>query len=113
MTARGKYEFSEWYRVEWQGPQEIQLDRQQDNQADMLEWQMGLGTMSKFAKRRGGDLEDMLTEKAKNLQLAAKIEAKYGLDKGKLIQTQIPGQTDPGAQAAKPAPAAKDDEVAK
>lgn len=99
--ARGK---SEWSRVEWQAPEELWVDRQESNQADMLEWQLGLGSLAKAAKRRGADIEDLLREKAETMKLAAQIEIESGIPAGTLIQAQIPGQTVPG-QAAAPAPA--------
>ena len=92
---------SEWARVEWQAPEEVWVDRQESNQADMMEWQLGLGSLAKAAKRRGSDIEDLLREKAATLQLAARIETEKGLPPGTLIKAQIPGQTQP-EQIAKP-----------
>jgi capsid protein len=82
-----------WRRVEWQGPEEVWLDRQETAQADALEWQMGLGTMSRACKRRGhGDLRDALSEKADEIILSRQIEDEKGLERGILLQVQIPGQ---------------------
>lgn len=94
VNSRG---VSEWNRVDWQAPEELWVDRQESNQADLLEWQLGLGSLAKAAKRRGRDLEDLLIEKADTLRLAARIEADKGLPPGSLIRAQIPGQTDPSA----------------
>jgi lambda family phage portal protein len=86
---------SEWYKVEWQAPEEPWVDRQEANQADMMEWQMGLGTVSDMVKRRGRDLEDVLREKAANIRLSYDIEKEFKLPEGTLIKAQIPGQTEP------------------
>jgi lambda family phage portal protein len=94
---------SEWMHVEWQAPEEPWVDRQEANQADMMEWQLGLGTVSEFAKRRGKDLEEVLREKAANIQLSHKIEKEFDLPIGTLIKAQIPGQTET-PQNATPAP---------
>lgn len=90
---------SQWYKVDWQAPEEPWLDRQEANQADMLEWQMGLTPISIAVKRRGRDLEETLREKAANMKLAAEIEKENDLPEGSLIKAQIPGQTEPGATA--------------
>jgi lambda family phage portal protein len=99
---RNGFEVSTWDRVEWQAPEEPWTDRQESNQADMLEWQMGLVPLSVAAKRRGGDLEDRLRQKAEDLKMAAEIEAEYGLPPDTLIKAQIPGQT--GNQSVPPEP---------
>jgi capsid protein len=91
---RNGFAVSEWYKVDWQAPEEPWVDRQEANQADMLEWQLGLVPLSASAKRRGRDLEESLREKAANLQLAMDIEKEMGLAEGTLIKAQIPGQTE-------------------
>jgi capsid protein len=83
----------DWDHVEWQGPEEVWLDRQETAQADAIEWQMGLGTMARAVKRRGhGDLNDSLEAKAEEIMLARKIEDKHGLPHGTLLHVEIPGQ---------------------
>jgi len=83
----------DWADVEWQGPEEVWLDRQETAQADALEWQMGLGTMSRACKRRGrGDLRDALTEKAEEILLSHEIEDEKGLPRGTLLLVEVPGQ---------------------
>jgi capsid protein len=84
---------SQWNRVEWQSPAEPWVDQQESNQADMLAWQLGLAPLSVAAKRRGGDLEDLLREKARNIVMANAIEKEMGLPANTLIQAQMPGQT--------------------
>jgi capsid protein len=103
---RNGFDVSQWWKVEWQAPEEVWTDRQEANQADMLEWQMGLVPLSTSAKRRGGDLEDRLRQKAEDLKLAAEIEDEYGLEAGTLIKAQIPGQT--GNQSVPPSPKGMD-----
>lgn len=85
---------SEWWKVEWQGDQELNLDRQNANQSDIIEWQMGLEPLSAAASRRGRDLQDTLLEKARILKMAAEIEKQNGLPPGCLINAQIPGQAE-------------------
>lgn len=103
---RKGFDVSEWWKVEWQAPEEAWTDRQEANQADMLEYQMGLVPLSTAAKRRGGDLEDRLRKKAEDLIMADRIEAEFGLPKGSLIVAQIPGQT--GNQSVPPPKGASD-----
>jgi lambda family phage portal protein len=86
---------SQWNKVSWQFPEEPWIDRQEALQADILEWQAGQGTMSKFSGRRGEDLEETLRRKAEDMKLAYEIEEEYDLPEGSLINTQIPGQADP------------------
>jgi len=97
-APRNEKGVSQWFRVEWQPPEEPWADRQEANQADVLEWQIGLGPLSAASKRRGRDLEDALREKAANLKLADEIEKEFKLPAGTLIKAQIPGQTDSRAK---------------
>jgi len=94
---------SEWSRVEWQGNEEAWTDRQEANQADMMEWQLGIGPLSNAAKRRGSNLRELLTQKARDLKMAEEIEIEYGLQPDKLIKAQIPGQTETPTKANAPA----------
>ena len=75
----------------------------------MIEWQMGLGSMAKSAKKRGRDIEDLLREKAALIKLSRQIETENGLPEGILIKAQIPGQAEdkPSVQPNKPDAAAK------
>jgi capsid protein len=93
---------SEWNRVEWQGNEEAWTDRQEANQADMMEWQLGIGPLSNAAKRRGSNLRELLTQKARDLKMAREIEAKYELEPDTLIKAQIPGQTETPTKASTP-----------
>jgi len=96
---------SEWFKVEWHGEEETWVDRQEANQADILEFQMGVGNLSGSAKRRGRDLEDSLRAKAEALNLAKQIEKEYDIFPGTLINAMIPGQTTPEQNAASAAKA--------
>lgn len=91
VDARGK---SEWCRVEWHGDEEPWVDRQSENQADMLEYQLGLTTLRALHLRRGKDTEQTLREKAKEVQLIQKIAAEFQIHPDELVKAQIPGQTD-------------------
>jgi capsid protein len=62
-------------------------------QADILEVQAGQSTWSKAAKRRGGDLESNLRQKAEDIKLIQEIATEYGVDEEELLKAQIPGQT--------------------
>jgi capsid protein len=95
VDARG---ISEWFKVDWQGDEEITVDRKDGNEADRTEWQLGLGPLSNAARRRGGDIENLLREKGRIKALARDIEKELDLPEGSLIQDQVPGQTVPGAQ---------------
>jgi lambda family phage portal protein len=86
---------SEWYKVEWQAPEEPWVDRQEANQADMMAIQMGLDTGSRCAKRRGYDLEDIRRERAEEIKMTNAVAKEYQIDPGQLEKLQIPGQTEP------------------
>jgi len=83
---------SEWNKVDWQSPEEPWIDRQEAQQADVLEIQAGLSTLRQALKRRGRDLEDTLREKAEDALLVDKISEETGVDKNRLVFMQIPGQ---------------------
>lgn len=85
---------SEWMKVDWQCPEEPWIDRQEAQQADVLEIQAGLNTLGRASKRRGNDLEDTLREKAQEQKLIEQIAGEYGVDPEKLVKMQIPGQTE-------------------
>jgi capsid protein len=103
---RNGFDISEWWKVDWQAPEEVNTDRQESVQADMIEWQLGLGPLSKAARRRGNEIEDLLRQKADVLKTASEIETEYGLKPGTLIVAQIPGQT--GNQSVPPPPKGMD-----
>lgn len=85
---------SEWSKVDWQCPEEPWIDRQEAQQADVLEIQAGLNTLGRASKRRGNDLEDTLREKAREQKLIEQIAQETGVDPEKLVKMQIPGQTE-------------------
>lgn len=90
---------SEWWKVRWQAPEELWLDRQETNQADILEWQAGLITHAELAGRRGKHSETVLRAKAKEMKRIEQIEKEEKLPPGSLVKLQIPGQTGPSASA--------------
>lgn len=93
VEDRNGLKVSQWYRVAWQAPEELWIDRQETNQSDTLEWQAGLGTLGEFASRRGKNLETTLRQKAKELEMQYRIEDEFKLPRGSLVKMQIPGQT--------------------
>lgn len=95
VDARG---ISEWFKVEWQAPEELWVDRQESNQADMLAIQMGLDTATRAAKRRGFDLDEIRRERAEEIKTTNDIAKEYNIDAGQLEKLQIPGQTEPTKQ---------------
>lgn len=90
---------SQWFRVDWQAPEEPWTDRQEAQQSDLLECQMGLGTMFRAAKKRGYTFEDNLYDNADALAMVERVAREKGVDPAKLFIMQIPGQT--AADAAK------------
>lgn len=91
---------SQWWRVDWQAPEEPWSDRQEAQQADVLEIQMGVATLTGAAKKRGRDLEDTLRTRARELNLINTIAAEYGVAPEQLSKLQIPGQTEPAKKQA-------------
>lgn len=91
---RNGFGMSEWSKVDWQFPEELWIDRQEAQQADTLEIQAGLGTLSAAAKRRGYDFAELLEAKAKDEMLIDAVEARTGVPRERLVKMQIPGQTD-------------------
>jgi lambda family phage portal protein len=98
--VRNGVRVSQWWRVKWQAPEELWIDRQESAQADTYEYQMGLGDIADMAGRRGHDREDLLRAKARDMKLAERIEREEGLPAGSLVKVQIPGQADPAAKPA-------------
>ncbi len=89
---------SQWFRVDWQAPEEPWSDRQEAQQADVLEIQMGVNTLGRACKRRGYDLEDTLRAKAEENKLIDEIAAEFGMSPERLSKMQIPGQTPEGGK---------------
>lgn len=90
---------SQWWRVEWHAPEEIVTDRQEANQADLMEYQLGITPLSMIVKRRGGDLETRLRAKAKDDQLIDKVSAETGVPRERLVKDiVVPGQQSTPAQ---------------
>jgi capsid protein len=84
---------SEWDRVEWYAPPEVCIDRQEANQADIIEMQVGTLTLGQKNKRKRQDLETQLRARARELRLVDRIAAEEGVDASRLHLLQIPGQT--------------------
>lgn len=79
---------SEWFRVEWVPPPSEWIDPARESQANRIDWELGTRTLTMLARQRGRDAEDMLAEKARDLEMAAALEKKHGLQPGSLIQTE-------------------------
>lgn len=84
---------SEWSKIEWQFPKTPWSDRQEAMQADMMEIQSGLKSLSMAAKERSVELEDVLEDKAKDWKLVNEIAKRHGISPEQLVKLQIPGQT--------------------
>jgi len=83
---------SDWNHVDWQGPEELWIDRQEAQQADVLEIQAGMNTLGGCLKRRGRDLEETLYAKADEEDMIQRIAKERGISPEKLSFMQIPGQ---------------------
>lgn len=92
---------SQWDRLEWFPPEEVWLDRQETAQADMLEMQMGKSTLGEVLKRKGVDLQDHVTTRAREIKLIEKIAQDEGVHPDQLHKLQIPGQTDAAKKDSK------------
>lgn len=90
---------SQWYRVQWSHPEWEWVDPQNQQQSDLMAFQLGAKSHSEITRKRGRDTEDVLREKAKDMQTAARLESEYNLAPGSLINAQIPGQIQPQQQA--------------
>jgi lambda family phage portal protein len=101
LDSRG---ISEWYRVQWSHPEWEWVDPQNQQQSDLMAFQLGAKSHSEITRKRGRDTEDVLREKARDMQTAARLEAEYNLPPGSLINAQIPGQVQP-TQQQQPQPA--------
>lgn len=64
---------SEWYRVEWSQPDYSYLDPEGSIDAKMKEWNLGIGSISQFARLRGSDGDDALAAKVRDIQTAYRI----------------------------------------
>lgn len=97
---------SQWYRVEWHAPEEIVTDRQEANQADLMEYQLGITPLSMIVKRRGpASLEDRLRMKAEDETLIDRVSAETGVPRERLVKdVVIPGQQTQQSTTSTPAP---------
>jgi capsid protein len=87
------FDVSEWNRVDWQAPEEAWTDRQEANQADLIEYQLGITPLSMAVKRRGGNFENRLRQKAKDYLLVGQISKETGVPRQDLVKDVIvPGQ---------------------
>lgn len=98
---------SEWYRVEWSQPDYSYLDPEGSIDAKMKEWNLGIGSISQFARLRGSDGEDALTAKIGDIQTAHRLaeaanQATPGLNLRwqDVIASLMPGQQPPPHDAA-------------
>lgn len=85
---------SQWFRVEWQPPEEPWIDRQEAQQADILEVQSCLGSLTAANKRRGQDLADVVDLRIREFKLIQARCAAAGVPVDAIFKMQIPGQTE-------------------
>lgn len=88
---------SEWFKVEWSYPEFAWVDPQSEAQGKILEYNMGVTTLTDVCQMKGRDYEDQLNTKAAEIEKAAtkakEMNAKLGtsLTYQDFISTNIPG----------------------
>jgi capsid protein len=109
---------SQWYRVQWQTPEFGWVDPQNEAQANILEITSGASSLTQWVRKKGGDAEEMLAEKGRDIANAARIAAEINAEHGTsitwhdLITLGIPGQvTKSQAEAGAPKDAKQDIEA--
>lgn len=97
--ARG---ISQWNIVNWQADEELGVDRAEANTADVLEYQMCLGTLGEAANRRGHDIYSLADRKLAEMAALKKKAEAAGFTYEQLVSTNLPGSAatsaQPGAQ---------------
>lgn len=89
---------SEWHKVQWSFPEFGWVDPQREAAAGLLEYNMGVSSLSMLTRKKGRDAEDVLKEKGADMATAARIAKELNDENGTsftwkdLIQTGIPGQ---------------------
>jgi hypothetical protein len=88
------FDRSQWFKVEWHAPEEIVTDRQEANQADLMEYQLAITPLSMIVKRRGHlSFEDRLRMKAADDAVIERVAAETGVPRARLVKDiMIPGQ---------------------
>jgi capsid protein len=86
--ARG---VSEFWKCDWQGDKELDLDRDAEIKADIAEFNASLGTLGRASNRRGYRLEATVdTKLAEMVMIKTKAEAK-GFTYEQVVNTLLPG----------------------
>ena len=74
-ARRGKFDVSEWYKVEWTWPPMMQLDRGREENADAQAFRNGTESLTMQAQRKGVTFDHILDQRATD---ARKIMRKAG-----------------------------------
>ena len=80
-------------RMRWQFPAFNWVDQKDEINSELMTIRAGLQTMEDAANKRGYQLDDLLTERAREIKKAKDIAAKEGIDYRDLIDITIPGGT--------------------
>lgn len=97
--------FSEWYKVDWQGPEYGWTDPQKESAANLADFKMGSRSLSDITRKSGKDAEDVLRQKGRDLAAAVRIAAELNAEHGTsltwrdLIDVAMPGQNAPTVEA--------------
>lgn len=90
---------SEWYKVQWQVPEFGWVDPQSEAQANTIEISSGVSSLTQWARKKGFDAEEMLSEKGRDIanavRIAGEINAAHpgvNITWKDLITLGIPGQ---------------------
>jgi len=90
---------SEWYKKKWSAPYFGWVDPQKQVAADKDSFNMGITSLKAIVNNQGRDRDEVLAEKAGDIQEAIRLAALVNSDVGQdivtwrdLITTEIPGQ---------------------
>lgn len=103
---------SQWYKVQWSPPEYSWIDPKKEVDAQTDEWNLGTGSISSFARKKGRDGEDVLREKADDIATAHTVAQELNQLHGMsltwrdLINATRPGQatTKPEVNSSQPLP---------
>lgn len=108
---------SDWYHVQWQTPEYEWIDPQNEAQARTLEISAGVNSLTQWARKKGHDAEEILTEKGKDIAYAQRIAEEINAEHNTkltwkdLITLGMPGQVTKQEDVVPQQPKGKADET--
>lgn len=85
----------DWWKISFSRPAEFTVDEGRMRKADLEDLRAGVITNQDIVERRGGNYEDIITQRAKELAMLKQIAEEYGHDVSELSILTKPGDIVP------------------